>query len=166
MARQLRPESWELLEKPIEDGKTAAADGGPDQEFLSQCPQTVGIAGKIDEQSRPGRGDTQPVVHEQRQSQRAALGDTRETVDIVKAEGQNTAAENREQSFSDMQKNHSFAERLRQFPRKVKKWKKEEADMDKIAKLGQGFLKETIENGCHIWYNLGVFLWQHNRKEL
>ena len=38
--------------------------------------------------------------------------------------------------------------------------------MDKIAKLGQGYAKETIENGCHIWYNLCVFLWQHNRKEL
>ena len=38
--------------------------------------------------------------------------------------------------------------------------------MDKIDKLGQGNPKETIENGCHIWYNCSVILWKHNRKEL
>ena len=39
--------------------------------------------------------------------------------------------------------------------------------MDKIAKLGHRILNETIENGCHIWYNLFCRnLWQHNRKEL
>lgn len=39
---------------------------------------------------------------------------------------------------------------------KVKKWKKQEMTLDKFAKLGQGFVKETIESGCHIWYNLNV----------
>jgi hypothetical protein len=38
--------------------------------------------------------------------------------------------------------------------------------MDKTDKLGQGNPKETIENGCHIWYNYSVILWKHNRKEL
>ena len=38
--------------------------------------------------------------------------------------------------------------------------------MDKTDKLGQGNPKETIENGCHIWYNYCVILWKHMRKEL
>ena len=71
-----------------------------------------------------------------------------------------------QQTLSDIQRNHSFFKRLPEFREKVKKCQIKEAHMDKIAKMSQGYCNETIENGCHIWYNLGVFLWKHNRKEL
>ena len=87
-------------------------------------------------------------------------------MNIVKPEGKNSAAQNGQQPFSDMQSNHSFLKRLPELWEKVKKWKNQEADMDKTDKLGQGNPKETIENGCHIWYNYCVILWKHNRKEL
>ena len=87
-------------------------------------------------------------------------------MDIVKAKGQHPAAQDGQQDISDTQMNHSFPKRLPDLLKKVKKWQNQEADMDKIAKLGHGILNETIENGYHIWYNYCVFLWKHMRKEL
>ena len=105
-------------------------------------------------------------MEQQCQSQRTTLGDAGQAVDIVEPEGENTAAQDGQQSVSDKQTNHSFPKRLPELSEKVKKWKNQEADMDKTDKLGQGNPKETIENGCHIWYNYSVILWKHNRKEL
>ena len=106
------------------------------------------------------------MMEQQGQSQRAALGDAGQAVNIVKPEGENTAAQDGQQSVSDNQTNHSFPKRLPDLWEKVKKWQKQEVDMDKIAKLGHRIINETIENGCHIWYNYSVILWKHNRKEL
>ena len=103
---QTRPEPGKLFKQGIPEGEAACGKCGPQQEGISQRFQPEGIAAKIDNQRRPGGGDVQPVLQQQRQSQGAALGDTGYAVDIVKPEGQNAAAQNGHKHLTKLQTDH------------------------------------------------------------